>query len=135
MNDDVNAMTVIRAVFCAGLVGVMGGCGKGWEMDYGKPAAQFLEKDLAAKGGGFVGEKITVKGTVTKVDLTVPDAAVVVLDHGIRCQFGKMSAMAGSCKVGDTVFVDGFLKQCKPGDILIDPATLRDPTASFSPVH
>ena len=45
---------------------------------------------------------------------------------------GELRGMAESCKVGDTVYVDGFLKRCEEGDMLIDPAMLRDPTAPFS---
>ena len=111
----------------------LGGCGKGWQMDYGKPAAQFHQKDLVSGGKEFIGKKITVKGTVAKVDLSDPEDAWVHLEGGIRCHFGKMRAMAESCKVDDTVYIDGFLKQCKPGDVLIDPAMLRDPAAPFSP--
>jgi len=115
------------------LAGLGSGCGKGWQMDYGKPAAQFLQTDLAAKGEAFVGKKITVKGTVAKVDVGDPESAWVHLAGGIKCDLGKFQAMAESCKIGDTVYVDGFLKRCEEGDILIDPAMLRDPTAPFSP--
>lgn len=102
-------------------------------MDYGKPAAQFLEADLATQGQAFVGKKITVKGTVAKVDLSDPKSATIHLSGGIQCDLGKFKAMAESCKIGDTVYVDGFLKRCEERDILIDPAMLRDPTAPFSP--
>ncbi len=46
-----------------------------------------------------------------------------------------MRQMAESAKVGETVYVDGFLKRCDDGDVLIDPAVLRDPTAPFTPQH
>ena len=115
------------------LAGLGNGCGKGWQMDYGEPAAQFLQADLAAQGKMFVGKKITVKGTVAKVDVSVPNAARIHLTGGIECNLGKFKAMAESCKVGDTVYVDGFLQRCEEGDILIDPAMLRDKTAPFSP--
>jgi hypothetical protein len=52
---------------------------------------------------------------------------------GIRCNLGKFKAMAEDSKVGDTVYVDGFLKHCDKGDVLIEPGMLRDPTAPFSP--
>jgi hypothetical protein len=112
--------------------GFVSGCGKGWQMDYGQPAAQFLQEDLAAKGKSYVGKKITVKGTVTKVAVGDPKSAWIHLTGGIRCNLGKFKAMAEYSKVGDTVYVDGFLKQCEEGDMLIEPAMLRDPTAPFS---
>jgi hypothetical protein len=107
------------------------GCGKGCELDYGQPAAQFLAKDLPSKANMYVGKKITVKGTVTRVDISNPNSSRVYLKEGIECNLGKFKAMATSCKTGDTVFVDGFLKRCDDGGILIEPAMLRDPTAKF----
>ena len=107
------------------------GCGKGWELDYGHPAAQFQQEDLASKGKAFVGKHITVKGTVTKVDISNPKSARIHLMRGIECNLGKFKAMAGSCKIGDTVCVGGFLKRCEEDDILMDPAILRDPNAQF----
>jgi len=109
------------------------GCGKGWEMDYGKPAAQFLQQDVAEKGRAFIGQKVTVKGTVTALDVSKPGSAWVYLEHGIKCNFGSMKAMAEQYKVGDTLYVDGFLERCDPGDVLLEPAMGRDATAPFSP--
>ena len=108
------------------------GCGKGWQMDYGKPEAQFIQDDVTAKGKEWVGKKITVKGVVTKVEVSDPNAAWVELGNGIKCNFSKMRGMAKSAKEGETVYVDGFLKRCNDGDVLIDPAMLRDPTAPFT---
>ena len=102
-------------------------------MDYGLPAAQFLEEDIASKGKAFVGKKITVKGTVTKVDVSNPRSARIHLTGGIECNLGKFKAMAESCKMGDTVYVDGFLERCEKGNVLVESAILRDPTAPFSP--
>lgn len=109
------------------------GCGKGLRTDYGKPAAQFLAADVAAKGLGFVGQKISVKGTVTGVDASDPDHAIVTLEQGIRCDFGDLSAMARSRSEGTVAVVDGILERCAPGDILIKPALYRDPSAPFVP--
>lgn len=113
--------------------GLLVGCGKGWEMDYGTPAAQFLQEDLESKAQAFVGKKITIKGTVTKVDITVPGSAKVYLAGGIQCNLGGFRLAAESCKVGDTVYMDGFLERCEAGDVLLAPAFPRDPTAPFSP--
>lgn len=117
-----------------GLLATIPGCGQGWKMDYADPAAQFLQEELAAKGGAFVGEKITVKGTVEKIDVSVPGSARVFLTGGIQCEFGRFQAMAEGCEIGTTVYVDGFLERCKEGDMLLAPAMLRDPTAPFSPM-
>jgi hypothetical protein len=70
---------------CIASFGLMSGCGKGWEMDYGEPVAQFLQEDVGQKGKAFLGKKVTVKGTVTKVDVGDPDAAWIHLEGGIRC--------------------------------------------------
>ncbi len=109
------------------------GCGQAYQMDYGKPAAQFLQEDVARKGKGWVGKKITVKGTVTRIEGEDPESAWIHLGKGIRCNFGKFKAMAESAKVGETVYVDGFLRRCGEGDVLIEPAMLRDSKAPFSP--
>jgi len=55
----------------------------------------------------------------------------VCLKEGIECNLGRLQAMATSCKIGDTVLADGFLKRCDDGGILIEPALLRDPAAKF----
>ncbi len=107
---------------------------QGWQMDYGKPAAQFEQESLQKKGAPFVGKKITVRGTVDRVDTSDPKNAYVYLKGGIRCNFGDFTAMAKDLKVGDIAFVDGFLTRCEPGDIVIEPALSRDPTAPFSPL-
>ena len=110
-----------------------GGCAQSWQMDYGAPAAQFLAMDVAAKGERFVGQKITVQGTVTRIDTSDAAAAWVHLEHGVRCNFGKLKAMATASQPGETVWVDGFLVRCEEGDVLLEPAMLRDPAAPFSP--
>jgi len=124
----IHLLQALPAIAC-----LIAGCGKGWQMDYGKAEAQFIQDDVVAKSKAWVGKKITVKGVVTKIAFSDPDAAWVELGNGIKCNFGKMRQMAESAKVGETVYVDGFLKHCNEGDVLIDPAMLRDPTAPFTP--
>ncbi|MEC9036036.1 MAG: hypothetical protein VX588_04380 [Verrucomicrobiota bacterium] len=109
------------------------GC-EGWKLDYGKPVAQFLEKDLSAMGKAYLGKKITVKGKVSKV-LIHPVQAKVFLESGIECNLGKFTRMAENCKVGDEIFVDGILKSLEKGEALLDPAVLRDPNADFVPLR
>jgi len=106
---------------------------KGWQMDYGKPVAQFQQGSLLEKGKPYIGKKITVKGKVARVDTSDPKTAWIHLEGGIRCNFGKFDRMAKGNKVGETVYVDGFLRRCEPGDILIEPALNRDPAAPFAP--
>ncbi len=108
----------------------LSGC-RGWSLDYGQPDAQFLQEDLSGFGKSFEGRHITVKGTVMKVDASQSEYVRVYLAEGIECNFGKLKAMAESCRIGDTVYVDGFLRRCNEGDVLIDPAVLRDPKAGF----
>lgn len=115
------------------VAGLLSSCGKGWQMDYGKPAAQFEAADVVGKAGNHIGEKITVKGTVAKVETDESGDSWVHLTSGARCNFGDFKRMAESAEVGSTVFVDGFLKKCAEGDVLLEPALLRDPTAPFSP--
>ncbi len=109
------------------------GCWKGWVLDYRQPAAQFLAKDVSSKAKSYVGKnkKITIKGIVTKVNISNPNSSRIHLKEGIECNLGKFKAMATSCKIGETVYVDGFLKRCDDGDILMEPALLRDPTGKF----
>ena len=114
------------------LVSLSLGC-QALKMDYGQPAAQFLEKDVATAGKKYLGKKITIKGTV--IDVSNPQAGWIHLGNGIRCDFSRLPAMAQSKKPGDTAFVDGILKECEEGNILLESAMLRDPTAPFSPTR
>jgi hypothetical protein len=115
---------------------VLVGCSKGWILDYHEPAEQFLAKDVATKAKPYVGRhlKITIKGIVSKVDVSNPDSSMIYLKNGIECNLGKWSRMASSCKVGEVVYIDGFLKRCDEDKVLLEPAILRDPTAKFSPI-
>jgi hypothetical protein len=118
-----------------GLILSVFGCAffKGWQMDYGKVKAQFEEVDLAKKGEGFIGEKVTVRGVVKRVDLSDEGDPKVFLAHGTQCHFGKMLAMAKGMQVGETVYIDGFLEKCEDGEVVLKPAMSRDPKAPFNP--
>jgi hypothetical protein len=109
----------------------------GWQMDYGKPAAQFYAADLGALGKPFIGKKITVKGTVTGHETTKEGDFVVILNGTIRCLRKLSTKYAESYrrryKVGKTVFFDGFLRECEPDRVVINPSSGRDPSASFHP--
>lgn len=123
--------TLLKMTFLI-LVSVSVGC-QALKMDYGEPAAQFLEKDVAALGQKYLGKKISIKGTVTRTDVSNPQAGWIHLGNGIRCDFSRLPAMAQSKKPGDICFIDGILKECEEGNILLESAMLRDPTAPFSP--
>ena len=114
---------------------LMTGCGTGWRMDYGEPAAQFLSANVAIQGPKYLGEKVTVKGIVTEVLPDQADGAWVYLDNGIRCNLGDFRAMANEVSVGETILIDGILRQCTDDDVLLDPALPRDPTAPFQPLQ
>ena len=115
---------------------VLVGCYKGWILDYHEPAEQFLAKDVATQAKPYVGRhlKITIKGIVSKVDVSNPDSSMIYLKNGIECNLGKWSRMASSCKVGEVVYIDGFLKRCDEDKVLLEPAILRDKAAKFSPI-
>ena len=121
-------LTTIAAV-------VLVGCSKGWILDYHEPAEQFLAKDVATKAKRYVGRhlKITIKEIVSKVDVSNPNSSMIYLKDGIECNLRKWSRMASSCKVGEVVYIDGFLKHCDDNKVLLEPAILRDPTAKFIP--
>jgi hypothetical protein len=127
MNRSVLFRLCLWGAFC-----LLCGC-TGRNLDYAKPLAQFVEADVAAKGKEFLLKKITVKGTVTNVDVSDANSAKVFLQHGIQCNLGKLTRMAESCKIGETVYVDGLLKACEEGKVILDPAILRDPNAKFEP--
>ena len=112
-----------------------GGCGTGWRMDYGEPAAQFLSANVTMRGSKYLGEKVTVQGIVTEVLPGQADGAWVYLDNGIRCNLRDFRGMAEGVRVGKTILIDGILRQCTDDDVLLDPALLRDPTAPFRPLQ
>ena len=100
-------------------------------MDYGKPAAQFYAADLSTLGKVFIGKKITVKGTITGHETTKEGDFVVILNGTIRCMSAYLYRRSKA--VGKTVFFDGFLRECEPGRVVINPSMSRDPSASFHP--
>lgn len=108
------------------------GC-QGWILDYGKPAAQFLEKDVLDHAEAYLGEKITVKGKVFEVN--TGENAKFILDSGIECRFHRRGVhWADQIKKGDEVYVDGILKTIDKDHVLMSPVGLRDPEAPFNPM-
>ena len=112
---------------------LLAGCGKEWGLEYGDAAAQFNEDTLLEKAKPFVGKKITVKGVVTKQNLTDPENCRIYLSHSICCNLGDFQRMAEGYTVGKTVFITGFLERCEEGDILLQPAVGTEPNGEFNP--
>lgn len=111
------------------------GCGQGWGLEYGDAAAHFNEHAVIEKAKPFVGKKIVVKGVVTKQDLSDPENCMVYLGHSICCNMGGLQRMAEGCKVGQTIYIGGFLKHCEEGNVLLEPAMKRDSEAEFNPIE
>ena len=124
-----NGFLIIGALL---LVTVFWGC-QGLNMDYGKPAAQFLEEDVAELGKNYLLKKITIKGVVTRVDVSPPKDVSIFLGHGIECDLGDVVNAAKHFSIGKTVYMDGILRKCEPGTILLEPVLERDPKAPFNP--
>ena len=118
------------------LVPLVGGC-QGWVMDYGDPEAQFEAEDAVGLAPEYLGEKVTVRGTV--VGVVVSDLgsteATVALEGGVRARFGDMVEMATSCEEGEVVLIDGFVRTADQSTVTLDPAMLRDPAAPFEPIR
>jgi hypothetical protein len=135
--DGQNPNMNIVCRICIGLTAVatVTGCGEGWRMDYGQPAAQFNEAAALQNAKPYIGEKITVKGVVTRQDLSDAKNCKIYLGHSICCNLRSFKEMAEGYTVGKTVFIDGILRRCEPGDILLDPAVGRDPQAEFKPIE
>jgi len=104
-------------------------------MDYAAPAAQFTEDSLLERGKPFIGQKITVRGVVRRQGLVDPNNCKIYLGHSICCNLGRATRQAESYTPGRTVFIDGFLKRCEEGNILLEPAGGRDPKAPFNPIQ
>jgi len=113
----------------------LAGCGKKLGLEYGGAQAQFNEGAVLEKGKPFVGKKITVKGVVTKQDLTDPENCRIYLGHSICCNLGDLQKMAESYTVGKTVFITGYLERCEEGDILLEPAVGTEPGGAFNPIE
>lgn len=111
------------------------GCGKELGLEYGDAEAQFDEETVFGKAQPFVGKKITVKGVVTKQDLSDPRNSMIYLSHSIRCNLGDMRSMAESYTVGKTVVITGYLKHCEEGDILLEPAVGTNPKIDINPIE
>lgn len=119
----------------------LNGCGKGWELEYGKVEAQFEASTIAELGKPFLNKKVTVKGKVTERLLDASTGKLtLVLDHEVHgVWYGSRTAddvilASESYQVGKVVYLDGFLITCEPGNVVLDPIHGRDPTAPFDPL-
>jgi hypothetical protein len=124
------------------MVGVMlvatGCCWRAWEMDYGKPVQQFHSVDVMAYSAPYLGKKITVKGIVQQLQVDDQLRVTLVLDHQVCCDLG-IQDHAGvdyykkHTNVGDTLFMDGFLKTIDKERAYLSPAMGRENSAPFAP--
>ena len=110
------------------------GCGEKFALDYGNPEAQINEASLLTSGKSYLGKMVSVKGTVTRQDVSDPGNCMIHLGHSIRCNLGANKAMVESYQVGTTVIITGYLKSCEDGDILLEPAVGTDPNIEWNPV-
>jgi len=124
-------LTILAALILAGLAS---SCTKGWQLDYGKPAAQFHAHNVASKGKPFIGKMITVKGKVLRVQ-DRDDGNHIYLEHNIHCVFPTWHWGEDNLNPGDEIYVEGFLEKCTEGDVQLNPAIKRDSTASFTPTE
>lgn len=102
--------------------------------DYGNPTFQYEAVDVAKLAGKALNKKITVRGEVTKVDVTNPKHCLVTMKPGITFDFLNFQAAAEACKLGETVYIDGILKRHDTKQILLAPSFTRDPNAPFTPL-
>ena len=113
----------------------LAGCGKELGLEYGDPEAQFNEAAVLANAKPYVGKKISLKGVVTKQDVSDSENCMIYLSHSIRCNLGNMKSMAESYMVGKTVIISGYLDRCEDGDILLEPAVGTDPNVDWNPIE
>jgi len=127
------SLTILAILIFAGLGA---GCSftKGWQLDYGKPAAQFHAHHVTSKGKPFIGRMITVKGKVLRVR-NRDDGNHIYLEHNIHCVFPTWHWGEDNLNPGDEIYVEGFLEKCTEGDVQLNPAIKRDSTASFTPTE
>ena len=122
-----------RRFFIVSLLLFAVGCGEGWTLDYGKPAAQFLSSSIPADMEQYEGRKVSVKGVVTSIDTGDPENVWLDLGQGIRCNFRGFEAMATQHAVGDEVIIDGIVRTGGDAKLVLDPAISRDMSAPFKP--
>ena len=115
------------------------GCSwQAWEMDYGTPAQQFHSVDVMAHGAPYLGKKVTVKGVVKQLQIDKQLRVTLILDHQVHCDLG-IQDQAGVdyykkyTNIGDTLFIDGFLKEIDEKRAYLFPAMGRDKRAGFTP--
>ena len=125
------SLTILAILIFAGL-GAGCSCTKGWQLDYGKPAAQFHAHNVASKGKPFIGKMITVKGKVLRVQ-DRDDGNHIYLEHNIHCLFPTWHWGEDTLKPGDEIYVDGFLERCIEADVQLNPAIRRGSKAPFTP--
>ena len=125
-------LTILVVLILAGLGSSCTKNWQNWQLDYGKPAAQFHAHDVARNGKPFIGKMITVKGKLLHVQ-DRDDGNHIYLDHNIHCVFPTWHWGEDNLKPGDEIYVDGFLERCIEADVQLNPAIRRGSKAPFTP--
>jgi hypothetical protein len=61
------------------------------------------------------------------------DGNHIYLEHNIHCLFPTWHWGEDTLKLGDEIYVDGFLERCIEGDVQLNPAIKRGSKAPFTP--
>ena len=108
------------------------GC-RGWTMDYGDPAAQFDASEAIAVAADYVGEKVSVRGEVRAVTAASPNRYIVKMEGGVEGVFNGAILRGDLWEIGEVAYIDGIVARATSTGVILSPAMLRDPTASFDP--
>ena len=106
---------------------------RGWTMDYGDPAAQFDAREAVAVATDYLGEKVSVRGVVRTVNAASPDQYIVTIEGGVEAVFKGAARRDDLWEIGEVAYVDGIVAVATSTGVVLSPAMMRDPTASFDP--
>ena len=102
-------------------------------MDYGDPAAQFDAREAVAVATDYLGEKVSVRGVVRTVNAASPDQYIVTIEGGVEAVFKGAARRDDLWEIGEVAYVDGIVAVATSTGVVLSPAMMRDPTASFDP--
>ena len=125
------ASTVSTLALLAALTSTYG-C-RGWTMDYGDPAAQFDAREAIAVAADYLGEKVSVRGEVLTVNAASPDQYIVKMKGGLEAVFKGVIRRDDLWEIGEVAYIDGIVAVATSTGVVLSPAMMRDPTASFDP--
>ena len=102
-------------------------------MDYGDPAAQFDAREAIAVAADYLGEKVSVRGEVLTVNAASPDQYIVKMKGGLEAVFKGVIRRDDLWEIGEVAYIDGIVAVATSTGVVLSPAMMRDPTASFDP--